>query len=1107
MKKVIYLIIILNIIVGLTACKKDNAGKGIVERPLFELLKEDRTQLHFQNEVHQDTSFNVFNYMYFFNGGGVSVGDFNNDELPDIYLTNNMGDNKLFLNEGDFKFKDVTEQAGVTGQKGWTSGVTVVDINNDGLLDLYVSQIGKYEILEGSNQLFVCQGIENGVPTYKNEAAQYKLDLVGFSTQAAFFDYDLDGDLDMFQLNHSLHQNGTFGRKDKFEGVKNELAGDKLFRNDGAKGFTEVTTQAGIKSNVIGYGLGLVTGDLNEDGWVDIYIGNDFHEDDYMYINQQDGTFKEVRKDQLMHTSRFSMGVDIADINNDGLNDIFTLDMQPEDPYILKTSLGEDGYNKFKMKLGFGYFHQYARNNLQINQGNGTFSEIGMYSDVYASDWSWSTLLFDFDNDGNKDIFVSNGIPRRMNDIDYINFREADPNMNFKTNNNVLTEDEMIEVIEEMPKIKIPNKFYRNDGQLNFKDSKAAITGDENSFSNGAAYADFDNDGDLDIVVNNLFDAPFLYKNLNTENKTTATKNDAIIVKLKGTANNINAIGSKLIAIKENKTLVAELFPTRGYQSSVDLDLHLGVGNKDEIQKIYLVWADQTYQEIEPKFNQKMNIEWQADLPKFDFSILKKQQTQSFEDITASLGLAHLHVENPFVEFNREQLIPHMTSSEGPAIAVGDLNGDGLEDFFIGSAKRERSAVYFQTTAGKFENRTPISIVQDSLFEDIDAKIVDIDNDKDLDIVIATGGNEYKGKEDALTQRIYINEGNEKFTKITLPSIHITAACVLPADFNGDGLVDLFYGGRTIPWNYGVIPNSYLLENQGNGKFKQVQSKELQKVGLVKDGNWSDIDGDGDLDLILAMEWDAITIFINNNGKFTEQKINEDKGWWNFALPYDFDGDGDIDILAGNLGENAKLKPTKDEPLRLYVNDFDDNKQIEQVLTYYLGGNEIPFANHRELTSQLVSLKKKYMLAKDFANASIEELFGKKKLKNSTIWIANMMKSVYYENTGDMNFKAHVLPSELQWSTLESAKIGDFNNDGKTDVMLGSNFYDCNIEMGRYDSHYGNILSFDKNGQMEVSPIGSLRIKGQVRRIASIKIGNETAYILAKNNDYLQVIK
>lgn len=1100
------------IVLLLANCKK--AGSTDSDGANFELLRKDATGLDFQNVMKQTSEFNVFNYMYFFNGGGVASGDFNNDGLIDLFFTSNMEANKLFLNQGNLKFKEVTEQAGLLEGMvlpKWTTGASVVDINNDNLLDIYVSQVGNFHNIKGRNLLYVNKGVENGVPKFAEEAIPYGLDLVGFGTQAAFFDYDLDGDLDMFQMNHSLHANGTFGQKKTFQGTKDTLSGDRLMRNDEGV-FKEVTMESGINSSVIGYGLGIATGDLNLDGWPDIYIGNDFHENDYLYINipKPGGgrMFKEVLTELIQHTSQFSMGVDIGDINNDGWADIISLDMLPEDPFILKSSLGEDDYGVNLFKLTYGYNQQFARNALQVNNGDGTFKEIGMFAGIHATDWSWASLFVDFDDDGWKDLFIANGIPHRMNDIDYVKFRE-NSDIRYKEATNNLVEEDLV-YIDKMPKIKLKNKFFKNTSTLRFNDVTGQVQGNIESYSNGSIYADLDNDGDLDIVVNNIEDEPFVYKNLNAE-KGRGANNAYLDLKLKGSPGNLHAVGAKVVVFKKGQKIVYENFPVRGYQSSMLGPLHLGIGESSTVDSIVVIWPDRSYQRLgQVQFNGVFEVSWKAGLPLFDFEKLHEKAAPAFafDDVTARTGLRYKHKENPFVEFNRERLIPNMVSAEGPALAVGDLNGDGLEDVFFGSCKKHHSAVFYQKRDGSFEENTPAAILADSVFEDVDAVFVDIDNDGDLDLAVAAGGNEYQGTEEAMKQRYYLNDGKGNLQRVDFQGVYMTAACVLPADFNKDGLVDFFFGARATPWKYGVTPNSVLLQNLGNGKFEDVTSKlspDLQQVGLVKNGTWSDLDADGDPDLLLAIEWAAPTAFYNENGKFRKAEIKDAQsntltGWWNFLLPHDFDGDGDMDILAGNFGENARFKPNPKQPLKLYVNDFDDNDQIEQVLTYYLGGKEIPFANFEEITKQLPNLKKQFLLSRDFAKASLAEVFGKEKLEKSKVWEANTLRSMYFENLGNGQYKPHPLPDELQLSTLNAAQLADLDGDGKQEVLLGGNFYQCNIEMGSYDASYGNVLRIGKAGKMEAFPLGDLRIKGEVRRIRPVMVGDKPYYVFARNN-------
>ncbi|MCB0518785.1 MAG: VCBS repeat-containing protein [Lewinellaceae bacterium] len=1100
---------------------------GNIENAQFRLLSKQETGIDFDNTPVQNSAFNVLKYMYFFNGGGVAAGDFNNDGLVDLFFTSNQGQDKLFLNQGQLKFKDVTGAAGLTDNLStpkWHTGVSVVDINNDGMLDLYVNGVGNYQNVHGQNQLWICQKIENGIPYYEDLAIRYGLDFQVFGTQAAFFDYDGDGDLDMYQLSHSLHQNGTFGQRKAFMGKQHPLSGDKLLRNDGDK-FTEVTLQAGILSTVIGYGLGIATGDVNLDGWPDIYISNDFHENDYLYINQQDGTFKEELTESMQHTSRFSMGVDIGDLNNDGWGDVVSLDMMPEDPFILRSSLGEDGFSTFQFKLGYGYNEQFAHNNLQLNLGMaknpGTplqapkFSEIAFFAGVSATDWSWASLLFDFDNDGLKDLFISNGIPRRMNDIDYANFMSEDKRDENRQYLDTLNSFDL-EVVERMPKIKLANKFYRNTlpvqrGEgVKFQDLAKQIANAKPSYSNGAVYADLDNDGDLDIVTNNIEDEPFVYQNLAIENNFPG--HNFLKINLKGSPANLNAIGAKVVVFKKGGIKTTdENFPVRGYQSSMVGPMLIGIGDTAAVDSIAIIWPDRTWQRLaNTTFNTSVNVEWKAGLPVFDFENLGENAVSpfAFSDVTNQLGLDFLHKENPFVEFNRELLIPHMVSAEGPAIAVGDVNGDGLEDLFFGSAKRERSALYLQTKQGGFIKNTPPSIIADSIFEDVDAAMSDLDQDGDLDLLVAAGGNEYRGQEEAMKQRWYENDGQGNFQRRDFPDVFMTAACVAVADFNKDGLPDVFFGARAVPWKYGLTPTSVLLKNKGKGQFENVTetlAKGLAEVGLVKNATWNDLDNDGQPDLLVALEWGPLTAFYNQGNGFKKTPLkspdgSEEQGWWNFALPYDFDGDGDVDILAGNTGLNGRFHPTPAEPIRLYVEDFDKNEQVEQLLTYYQGGKEIPFATHAEIIKQMPSLRKKFLFAKDFAKASAADLVGSENLTKALVRQADTFASTYFENKGNGQFETHSLPDELQFSPLNAAQLADLDGDGRPEVLLGGNFFECNIEMGRYDANYGNVLQIGQGGKMAVFPLGDLKIDGEVRRIRTIKVGNQSFFVFVRNN-------
>ncbi|HEX2533038.1 MAG TPA: VCBS repeat-containing protein, partial [Chitinophagaceae bacterium] len=1024
---------------------------------LFEVLEQDETGIRFSNQLKATPEFNMFRYMYFYNGAGVGAGDFNNDGLMDLFFSANQGGNRMFRNKGQLKFDDITDASGIPQDKSWSTGVSVVDINNDGLLDLYICRVGQFESLRGKNQLLVCQGIENGVPRYADKAAEYGIDFSGFSTQAAFFDYDRDGDLDLYLLNHSVHQNGTFGERNSFLGTYHPLTGDRFFRNDGPR-FTDVTKETGINSSAIGYGLGIAVSDINNDGYPDLYIGNDFHENDYLYINRGDGTFSEELNARMMHTSQFSMGVDIADINNDALPEIISMDMLPSDPYILKRSLGEDEYNIFHMKLNYGYHPQYARNALQLNDGTGRFREIGMYAGVHATDWSWAPLWMDFNNDGRKDLFVSNGIPKRLNDIDYVSYVSND-DIQRKISANDVSEKEMA-VIDNFPEIKLPNKFYLNTGNAVFDDQEATDR-EVRTFSNGAVYADLDNDGDLDIVVNNIQDPALVYRN---------TTNDAqakpyLELQLTGPAGNRKALGARVLVFAGQETRSYEKYPVRGFQSSMEVPLHIGLAGAPA-DSLLLIWPDGTFQHLDTAQRGRLAVAYSKGLPAFDFTRLDRNRNRdSFvaEDRTPASGIRHLHRENPFVEFDREPLIPHMVSREGPALAVGDMNGDGLEDLFIGSSKGHKSAVWLQSAAGTFRYSTQPDLEGDSTYEDVDACWVDVNNDRHADLVVASGGNEYYGTDKHLLPRVYLGDGRGGLRRLigAFQGLYETYSCIVPADFNGDGYTDFFLGGRAVPWEYGQVPRSHLLQNDGTGHFRDVTAAlapELQHAGFIKSAVWTDLDKDGDQDLIVAPEWDGITAYLAQNGRLVRKKITDQKGWWNFTLPVDVDGDGDMDLVAGNLGQNNRFGVSKAEAVKLYYADFDGNGKKEQVLTYFLQGREIPFANKMELEKQIPMLKKKFLYAGDFAKAALTDLFPSGKLNTAVQHSADYFSNAVLLNDGKLGFRVVELPWEAQLTSYREALAVNVNNDSLPDLFLAGNFYDNNIQMGRYDADYGTVL-------------------------------------------------
>jgi enediyne biosynthesis protein E4 len=1099
-----FLILILFLAVVVACDKKEQTTR---QEKIFRLVDTEESGLTFRNNLKETVDWNIFSYLYFYNGGGVAVGDVNGDGLSDIYFTANQDSNRLFINRGNLKFEDVTAKSGVEGINAWATGATIVDVNADGRMDIYVNYVTEYAHFKGHNQLFVNEGNDDsGIPRFIERAEEFGLAVTGFCTQGAFFDYDLDGDLDLYQLKHSVHQNGTFAKSEKrYE--SHPTAGDKLLRNDDGK-FVDVTANSGIYSSVLGYGLGVVVSDVNVDGYPDIYIGNDFHENDYLYINEGNGTFKESLEQQMMHTSRFSMGVDAADINNDLFPDVMSLDMLPADPKILKASAVEDPFDVYQFKLGFGYNYQYSRNMLQLNLRNGHFSEIGLYAGVAASDWSWGVLAADYNLDGAKDIFISNGIVRRSNDLDYINFASQD-SIQMRLNSELT--DKELAIIQRMPEIKLPNHLYLNNNDSTFKN--VAIDGgmEQPSYSNGSAYADFDNDGDLDLVVNNINDPAFLYENLTVTKDSR--RNNSITLRLEGSKQNIQGIGAKILAFSTNNgKQFYEAFPTRGFQSSVTADVILGAGKAEKFDSLVIIWPDRRYEILrDVKTNQVVKVNINAAKGRYDFS--GYHPDDALVSRVNPPGIQFKHSENFFVEFNREPLLVNMMSTDGPAVAVADVNGDKLEDIYFGGGKWQTSQLYTQNKDHSFTLGNHSTFFPDSVMEDIEAEFFDADGDGDKDLFVLSGGNEFYGNSAQMLPRLYVNDGQGNFQRIkdALPSLFVTGSALSVSDIDKDGDTDVFIGVRAVPWSYGEIPACVILRNDGKGKFSEVTPEvapELKEGGFVRDAAFADVDNNGYEDLIIAGEWMPITIYLNEHGNFKKLQtantaFENTEGWWSSIECADVDQDGDLDLLAGNYGMNSKLKPTVEEPVTMYFNDFDDNGKKEQIFTYFVGGREVIIHTKDELTKQMPSLKKKFISYQKFSEASLTEIVAAKKLKESKVFVARNFESCLFLNDGNMKFRRQVLPKALQFFPVMDFHVDDINGDTQPDVLAAGNFYEVNIQMGRIDASYGALLVGNKNGSFSPVPNAEagLSVEGQTRRIRTISIGEERHFVFARNND------
>lgn len=1051
-----------------------------------------------------DGALNLDNYMYFYNGGGVAIGDINNDGLQDILFTGNMVSNRLFLNKGNFEFEDITKRSGVAEKQGWCTGATMADINADGKLDIYICRSADGNPQRRENLLF----INNGDLTFAEKAREYGLADPGYSTQSAFFDYDKDGDIDCFIINHSLQKYASGVQEiPELRKMNDPKYACKLYRNDNGH-FTDVTDAAGITSNVLTFGLGLAISDINNDGWPDVFVSNDFSEPDYLFINNRNGKFTEQISKCMDETSLFSMGSDAADFNNDGFIDLMTLDMLAEDNKTQKMHSGSENFDKFQYLFSHGFYYQYSRNMLQKNNGDGTFSEIGQLSGVSNTDWSWSALFGDYDNDGNKDLFVSNGYVKDHTNMDFIiySMNRLERVMNKKT------VDPIPEYIKKMPTLQIANYIFKNNGDETFTKKTSDWGMEQLGVSAGAAYADLDNDGDPDLVISTANDYARIYRN----NAEAQVKNNYLRIKLKGSAANERGIGSKVKVFCKKQQYYQEQSPVRGFQSSSDPVLNFGVGKNNLIDSVLIIWPNDSFQKIiNVKPNQTLTINITDAKEKWVYDTV----VNSKQSLLLQTGLPEvIHSENAFNDFTLQRLLPNYLSRQGPCIEVADINKDGLEDFFIGGAKDQASQIFLQNVNGTFTLKPQASLLNDAKSEDVAAIFFDADNDGDKDLYVASGGYEFNENDSAFQDRLYINDGKGNFSRKenALPRMLASKACVKAADIDNDGDMDLFVGGRVVPGKYPTAPRSYILINDGKGIFTDATAticKALEQPGMITDAAFSDVNNDKRPDLIVVGEWMPVKIFINEKGKLTDassQYIHfANTGWWNRIKAEDMDGDGDEDLIIGNFGLNTQFHVNEKEPMTIYYKDFDDNGSLDPVLCYYIGGVSYPANSRDDLADQLPGLKKKFLEYKRYAVATIKDIFPPEELKDAGILIAETMQTVYLENLGSKGFSQHTLPLPAQYSPVYGIVTEDINGDGKKDILLAGNNTWTRIKFGRYSANHGVLLLGNGKGDFTYATQteSGLNIRGNVRSLQKIKIGKSQNIIAGINDGNAILIK
>jgi hypothetical protein len=1085
----------------------------------FTLIPSNESGVTFKNEVPVYEHMNVLISQYHYNGGGVAIGDVNNDGLSDIFLVRNFGPDKLYLNKGNFQFEDISKAAKVEGFRVWETGVTMVDINNDGWLDIYVCRSGLAPNTSYPNLLYINKGLSKDadgreIVTFSEESILMGLYDDSHSTDAAFFDYDKDGDLDLYLLNHNVNRIFQFDPEHQ-PLFRNSTVGDILFRNDDGF-FTDVSKEAGIIGKEISYGLGVMTGDLNQDGWTDIYVCNDFGERDYLYYNNGDGTFKEALQTSVPHVPYFSMGGDIGDINNDGWMDLMTLDMTAEDNFKQKANMNDMNPEKFQFLVDNNMHYQYMVNCLQLNNGSvnsnkeATFSDIAMLSGMAYTDWSWAPLMADFNNDGWKDFFISNGYRVDISNKDYVNWykqREQELNALVPSQRNFAKEFQ--EAFSKITSEKVPNYLFLNNGDLTFENATEKWGLDAPSFSNGVAYGDLDNDGDLDLVSNNIDQEAFIYKN----NLNETQKSNYLRIKLKGSAKNILGLGTRLRIKTGDEKQYLDFYMNRGFQSSVEPFAHFGLGKNTQVDELLVQWPDGKQELLTNiKANQVLNLDYaNAQAPFTEF--LKLPQQSILSEQSQAKGIDYIHKENEYDDFEKEVLLPHKLSQFGPALAVGDIQKDGLDDFFVGAAIGSTPAIFVQKPDGTFEKMVTNAFDNSIDSEDMDALFFDVEGDGDFDLYVVSGGNEYDAEDANYQDRIYLNDGKGNFKEANiLPEIKTSGGKVSAADFDKDGDLDLFIGGRLLPRQYPYAPKSYLLENQ-NGKFIDVtaqKGKDLSEVGMVTDAIWTDIDRDKDLDLIVVGEWMRPSIFLNNKGKLTLKKSDAalERGWWFHIQEGDPNKDGIPDYFLGNLGLNYKYQASQKYPFEIYADDLDKNGSSDIILGYYNDEKLYPVRGRQCSSEQIPQLKDKFPTYNEFASQGLMDVYADLGIKEALHYKASNFASGWLMQNKQGSFSFKALPNEAQIAPITTAIMDDFDADKKQDLLLAGNLYHSEVETPRADAGKGLLLKGNDKGayQKIAASTSGFVATGDIKKMKPILlVGDKKAILVAENNGKLQL--